>query len=82
MVSFKNTDAFEKMPKESFAIENSTLKQLDFPFNFAMFTFAQFKLANNFKKEESFKSVKMTFHAILKQKEEEICSLKKIVNLI
>lgn len=81
-VAFGEADAFEKMPKESFGIENSPLKQLEFSFNHAMFIFPQFKLADNFQDDEALKSFKMKFHIVLRKKEEEIWSMKKTMRLI
>lgn len=81
-VAFRDTNTFEKLPKESFAIKNSLMSQLDFPFNPPMLTFVQFKLDDNFHEDENFKFLNMLLHDFLGQSEEKIWSLKNIIKLI
>lgn len=47
-----------------------------------MFTFTQFKLADNFSDTEEFKRMKIRFHFALFKKEEDVWSLVKYVKLI
>lgn len=72
IVAYGKVDAVEKWPKKSYAIEDSNFNQLDFPFNHFMFTFSQFKLAENFHDTKGYKSMKIQFHAVFGKKEEKV----------
>lgn len=67
---------------QKYAIEDTYFNQLDFIVNHSMFTFAQFKLAENYNDPKEFKKLKIPFHAVLGKTEEDVFSLVKIVKII
>lgn len=73
---------FEKVPKKSFATENSDFNQLDFPINKMMFITSQYQIVDQFQDKEEFKRLKIRFHAVVGKEEEEVWSLVKIVRVL
>ena len=82
MVVYGEMHDFEKVPRKSYAIENTNLNQLHFPFNKMMFMAAQYQIIDKFKDKDEYNRLKIDFHAILGKKEEEIWSLVKIVRVL
>lgn len=46
-------------PRKSYATDNIEFNQLDFPVNYSLFVFSQFKLDDNYKDKEEFKKLKL-----------------------
>ena len=63
---------FQKTPRKSYAIENSDMNQLDFPINDMMFITAQYKIIDQFKNQDDFTHMKLSFHAVLGKDQEEV----------
>ena len=69
-------------PRKSYATDNTQFNQLDFPVNYSLFVFYQYKLAENYQDKEEFKKMKIRFHAVLGNSEEESWSLVKITKFV
>lgn len=72
---------FDKVPKKSYATENTDFNQLDFPMNEMMFMAAQYQIIDKFEDKEVYKRLMIRFHAVLGKKE-EVWSLLKIVSVL
>lgn len=78
----RTNDECFKSPKKSFDTEHSNFSQLDFPVNHMLFASPQFKLADNFKDKNKYKKLKIHFHAILGNNEDEVWYLVKNVKVM
>lgn len=47
-----------------------------------MFIFSQYQIVDKFEDKEEYKILKLIFHVVLGKREEEICSLVKIVKVL
>lgn len=73
---------FEKAPKKNYVIENIDFNQLDFPINHMMFISASYQLVDKFEDKEEYMKLKLRFHVVIGNKEEEVWSLIKIVKVL
>ncbi|CAI9288522.1 unnamed protein product [Lactuca saligna] len=76
------SDKFLKMPKKSFETKNYEVNQFDFPTTHKLLTSPQFKLSDDFKNKDEYKSLKIHFHTILGKNKDYVWSLVKIVKLM
>lgn len=63
--AFSEDEDFMIKPRKSYATQNTYFNQLDFPFNYSLFVFYQFKLVENYQDKEEFKNMNIRFHAVL-----------------
>ena len=62
---------FEKIPKKSYATENTDFNQLDFPNNKMMFMAKQYQIVEKFKDKEEFKWLTFDFMPFLEKENVE-----------